>query len=270
MVSLLSINDLSVDYDTGDVKQKAVDGVSLEIPSQGHALGIVGESGSGKTTLGMCIMNLIEPPGKITSGRVEYMGADVLGMKSGELRKYRWGEVSMVYQSAMNSLSPVKTISDHIIEVIREHKKASKIDARNKAVELLSKVGIKSERVDDFPHQLSGGMRQRVVIAMALVLSPKILIADEPTSALDVVVQRQILSLLKEEAVENNLSLIFITHELAILSGMVDEVAVMHDGRIVEKGPIDKTLFEPEHPYTMMLVNSLLTLDSSPEALSSS
>ncbi len=259
-MTLLSVSNLTVAYFTQNNPDPAVDSVSLDIPSKGYTIGLVGESGSGKTTLGMSIMNLIEPPGKILSGKIDYNGKDVLAMRN-SIRKFRWEEVSMVFQSAMNSLNPVKKVSDHIIEVIVEHNGASKNVARTRALELLSEVGIPKERADAYPHELSGGMKQRIVIAMALALSPKLLIADEPTSALDVVVQRQVLSMLREETTKRGLSLIFITHELAILGGLVDNIAVMYRGEIVERGPIEEVLKHPLHPYTEMLLDSLLSLD---------
>jgi peptide/nickel transport system ATP-binding protein len=260
--NLHTIEKLTVQYAIDKATAKtALDNVSMTIPGGGYTVGVVGESGSGKTTLGMSIMNLIEPPGKVVSGRIDYMGKNVLEMSSSELRAYRWGEVSMVYQSAMNSLNPVKTVIWHLTEVIRAHTPASDREARERALKLLDEVGIRPERADGYAHEFSGGMRQRVVIAMALALSPKLMIADEPTSALDVVVQRQILTLVRKKVEQNKLSLVFITHEIAILSGLVDNVAVLHGGEIVETGPIDKVLNEPLHPYSEMLLGSLLTLD---------
>jgi len=259
---MMEIDRLTVEYFMGKAASiKAVDNVSLKIPTKGYTLGLVGESGSGKTSLGMSIVNSIEPPGRITGGSINYNREDVLKLSSERLRLYKWKEVSMVYQSAMNSLNPVKTVSDHLIEVMQQHMPISKSEAREKSLELLSQVGIRAERARDYQHQLSGGMRQRVVIAMALALSPKMLIADEPTSALDVVVQRQILSLLKKNVIERNLSLIFITHEIAILHGLVDNLAVMYKGEIVESGPLNDIMREPFHPYTEMLLDSLLTID---------
>ena len=169
--------------------------MSLDIPSGGYTIGVVGESGSGKTTLGLSILNLIEPPGKITEREGAFSGNDVLTFSKKQLRGYRWQDVSMVYQSAMNSMNPVKKVSDPIIEVLRVHAHLTTAEARDRAVKLLSQVGIRAERAFDYPHELSGGMRQRVIIALAMALSPKLLIADEPTSALDVVVQQQILEL---------------------------------------------------------------------------
>jgi peptide/nickel transport system ATP-binding protein len=261
--SELVLDGVSIEYPATESNAvvKALRGANLRIPLSRYTLGIVGESGSGKTTLGMSIMKLIEQPGKITSGKITFEGADVLQMHEEELRKYRWKEVSMVFQSAMNSLNPVKTISDHVAEVITEHTKTPKKVAREEAVKLLESVGIESNRVDAFPHELSGGMRQRVVIAMAMALRPKLLIADEPTSALDVVVQRHILSLLKKEVQDARLSLLFITHEIAVLRGLVDNLAVLHKGEIVEVGPLEEVINNPLHPYTEMLVESFLTLD---------
>jgi len=264
---LLDLSDVTVEYSVGTGTRKAVDDASLSIPSRGYSLGIVGESGSGKTTLGLSILNLIELPGRISGGRIEFMGKDVLSMNKDQLRKYRWQEVAMVYQSAMNALNPVKNITDHIVEVLRAHTDTPKSDAQSVAVKLLSDVGIKSERAGAYSHELSGGMRQRAVIAMALALAPKLLIADEPTSALDVVVQRQIIALLKSKVEESGLSLIFITHEIALLGGLVDHVAVMFAGEVVETGPMQKVLFEPLHPYTQMLLGSLLSLDSTKSSL---
>jgi peptide/nickel transport system ATP-binding protein len=259
------MSQVSVDYRSKAISTLALENVSLEIPSSGYTLGLVGESGSGKTTLGLSILNIIEQPGKITSGRINYKGKNVLDMSLDELRAYRWQEVAMIYQSAMNSLNPVKKISDPIIEVITEHTGSTKEDARERTYSLLSEVGIKSNRFEDYPHELSGGMRQRVVIALALALSPKLLIADEPTSALDVVVQKQIISLLKREIRQRSLSLLFITHEISLLSGLVDHVAVMFGGEIVELGSHDDVLFEPLHPYTEMLLSSILTKDLASE-----
>ena len=264
---LLKLQDLSVVYDLGDARAIALDDVSFEVRSGGHTIGVVGESGSGKTTLGMSIMNLIERPGRIERGRVEYKGRNVLEMSDSELRKYRWSEVAMVYQSAMNSLNPVKRITDPIVEVLQEHLRISKFDARQRTAKMLADVGITSDRLDAFPHELSGGMRQRVVIALALALSPKLLIADEPTSALDVVVQKQILALLKREVSKSGLSLVFITHEISLLRDLVQDTAVMYAGEIVEFGPMEKVLYKPLHPYTEMLLDTLVTLSTPPSVL---
>ena len=263
----LSLSNLTVRYETKDLGVTALDNVSLEIPASGYTLGVVGESGSGKTTLGLSMMNSIERPGKIVGGQILYRGKDILRMGDRELNKYRWREISMIYQSAMNSLNPVKTVSDPIIEVLRKHQRLGKSEATERALKLISEVGLDSARAGDYPHELSGGMRQRIVIALALALSPKILVADEPSSALDVVTQRQILNLLKEKITEKKLSIVFITHEISLLSGLVDNVAVMFAGEIVESGTINEVLFDPLHPYTEMLVETLLTIESTEESL---
>ncbi len=255
------LSKVEVSYDVEQHSIAALDSVSLRVQGGGRVLGVVGESGSGKTTLGLGMMNLIEPPGRI-SGTIEYNGKNVLSMTKEELQKYRWEEVSMVYQSAMNSLNPVKSISDPIMEVLMQHRMMTKEEARDNTLSLLTSVGIKADRANDYPHEISGGMRQRVVIALALALSPKLLIADEPTSALDVVIQRQILSLLSREKAQRKLSMLFITHEIALLSEFADDAIVMYAGEIVEHGPLEKLLSEPLHPYTEMLLDTALTLDS--------
>ena len=262
MKELLSAKNVSVQYGTGKRGKVAIDNVSFSIPSTHYTMGLVGESGSGKTTLGMSLMNLINSPGKITAGEINYDGTNVLKMSPNELRAYRWKEVSMIFQSAMNSLNPVKRAADHITEVIRDHSKASRSESREITLKLLSEVGIEKDHADDFPHELSGGMKQRVVIALALALSPKLVIADEPTSALDVVVQKQILGLLKREISQRGLSLVFITHDLPILAGLVDQISVMFAGEIVEQGKAEKIFKQPLHPYTEALLSSLLTLDA--------
>jgi len=259
---LLRASDLVVEYTVGGSTKRALQGTSLKVYPSGYKLGVVGESGSGKTTLGLSMMNLIEPPGRIVGGRLEYGKRDVLSMPHEEMRKYRWKEVAMVFQSAMNAFSPVMKTSDHITEMISERTGESKSKARDDALRWLSEVGIEPDQADGFPHELSGGMKQRAMIAMALALSPKLLIADEPTSALDVVVQKQILFLLNREVSRMGLSLVFITHDLPLLWGLVDEVAVMFAGEVVEKGPVSRVLREPRHPYTEQLVSSLLTLDT--------
>jgi peptide/nickel transport system ATP-binding protein len=264
---LLKISGLSVDYMVANKMRNALDNLSLTVPTQSYSLGLVGESGSGKTTLGLSIMNLIEAPGRISGGCIEYNGEDILKMEERRLRRYRWEQVSMVFQSAMNSLSPVKKVADHLIEVLTQHEQITKSGAREQSIQLLESVGIPGERADAYSHELSGGMRQRVVIAMALALHPKLLIADEPTSALDVVVQEQIIQLVKKEALEKGLSLIFITHEITLLQKLVNNVAIMYAGEIAESGLVEDVLANPMHPYTEMLLDSLLTIDSTRASL---
>jgi oligopeptide/dipeptide ABC transporter ATP-binding protein len=256
---LLSVSDLSVNYKSFTTVH-ALRNVSFQIPSAGYTLGLVGESGSGKTTLGLSLMDGIEPPGEIANGKIEFQGKDILKLSNEELRKYRWGDVAMIYQSAMNSLNPVKKVADHIVEVIRVHTNSSKSEARKRSLHLLNEVNIETDRAFDHPHELSGGMRQRVVIALSLALTPKLLIADEPTSALDVVTQKQILQLIKDEVRNRGLAMIMITHDISILPGLVDNIAVMHAGEIVERGPVEKVLHSPLHPYSEALVSSTLTM----------
>jgi oligopeptide/dipeptide ABC transporter ATP-binding protein len=262
LTSQLKVESLALRYETEGGLVSALNNVSLDIPARGYTLGIVGESGSGKTSLAMTILRMIESPGKITGGKIEYEGKDVLAMTENELRDYRWKEIAMVYQSAMNSLNPVRQITDPIIEVLTTHDGMNKADAYATAIKLLQSVGIKEKFAHFYPFELSGGMKQRVVIALALALSPKILIADEPTSALDVVTQRQILELLLGIIVERKMSLVFITHEIALLNGIVDHVAVMNHGEVVEIGPIAKVLSEPLHPYTQVLVGTLAAMET--------
>jgi peptide/nickel transport system ATP-binding protein len=258
----LKVSNLSVEYRLGRSSIRALDDLSLELPSPGDSIGLVGESGSGKSTLAMAILNLIETPGRITSGSLEFEGRNVLSMSPSELRHYRWENVSMIYQSAMDSLNPVRRVTQPIVEVLRKHKHVSKKEAMTIALNSLQEVGIPSKHFADYPHELSGGMRQRVVIALALALAPKLLIADEPTSALDVVTQRQILNLIKSQVTDRGLSLIFITHEISLLNGLVENIVVMFRGEIVEKGRTWEVLTHPKHPYTEILVASLLTSNS--------
>ena len=268
MAELLSVSNLTVKYRLEQSEITAIDDLSLKIPlEKGYTLGIVGESGSGKSTLGMSIMGAVESPGKITGGEIQFEGRDVLRMSDVELRKFRWEQVSMIYQAAMNSLNPVKPIIHPITEVLRHHRKVSSSAARDQASKLLVEVGIPEDRIFDYPHELSGGMKQRVVIALALALSPKLLIADEPTSALDVILQKDILSVLVDQAKKAGLSLIYITHEISILPEIVENVAVMYRGEIVEMGPVREVLRKPLHPYTEMLLSTLLTMESGPEVL---
>jgi oligopeptide/dipeptide ABC transporter ATP-binding protein len=260
---LMTIKDLSVQYRSRYGTVRALNGLSAEIPKRGYTLGVVGESGSGKTTLGLAMMNVIEFPGKISAGQIEYDGRNILEMSQSELCKYQWREISIVYQAAMNSLNPVKKVSDPIIEVLRKHLSMSKKEANEQALKLITEVGLDEAWVDSYPHELSGGMRQRIIIALAMALSPKILIADEPTSALDVVVQAQILSLLKQQVLKKDLSLVFITHEIAVLGGLVDNVAVMYAGEIVEQGSLNEIFFQPLHPYTELLLESSQKMQNS-------
>ena len=243
--SLVSIRNLTVNYSVQNEYFRAVDDVSFEI-MHGEILGLAGESGSGKSTIASAMLRLIESYSKV-EGEIMWGKSNLLRLDSQQVREYRWKLISMVFQGAMNSLDPVFTISSQIVETIRAHNKdITKEDAKVAGLDLLKKVGIDPLRADDYPHQLSGGMRQRVMIAMALALKPKLLIADEPTSALDVVTQRQIVELLRQLQREYNLSVLFITHDLPLLSGICDRMAIMHKGRIVEIGNHDEVPRESE------------------------
>jgi peptide/nickel transport system ATP-binding protein len=257
---LISIRDLAVDYWTGKSSYfRAVDLVTFDI-FKGEVIGLAGESGSGKSTIANAILRLIEPPSKV-SGEVKFGKSNILRLNNTQVQAYRWKLVSMIFQGAMNSLDPVFPISDQIAETIRAHDTSTtKEDALKIAIDLFRRVGIDKRRAGDYPHQLSGGMRQRVMIAMALALKPKLLIADEPTSALDVVTQQQIINLLRQLRSEYNLAVLFITHDLPILSEISDRIIVMRQGRIVEAGERGQIIQYPKHEYTKLLINSVPTL----------
>jgi len=236
---------------------KAVDNVSFSLEKE-TVLGIAGESGSGKSTLAWSIMGLPPPPGRIIGGRIFIDGIDVLSLKEEERRrKILWQKVSMVFQGAINAFNPVYTIGYQIAEPLMLHRGYSKKEALQKAAELVKSVGLNPDVIHRYPHELSGGMKQRAVIAMALALDPPLLIADEPTTALDVVVQAQILNLLKKLKFERKLSVILITHDLSVIAELADYVAVMYAGRIVEYGPIEELYNNPRHPYTQLLLSSI-------------
>ncbi len=260
---ILKVENLKTYFNTDDGVVKAVDGVSFEL-SKGETLGIVGESGSGKSVSNLSVMNLIpSPPGKIMGGKVIFDGRNVFDLSEEELRNIRGGKIGMIFQDPMTSLNPFLKISTQMIETIVLHKKLSKEDARKRAIEMLDLVGIpKAEkRIDDYPHQFSGGMRQRVMIAMALSCDPEILIADEPTSALDVTIQAQILELIQSLSKKLGTAVIMITHDLGVVAGMCDNVNVMYAGKVVEKGTNDEIFADPKHPYTRGLIKSVPRLD---------
>ncbi|HLU34223.1 MAG TPA: ABC transporter ATP-binding protein [Thermomicrobiales bacterium] len=256
---LLRIENLKVEYLAGRGSVRAVDGVSFTI-HRGEVIGLAGESGCGKSTVAQAIMRILQPPAIITGGEIIFEGRDVLQMNDRELRKFRWDGVSMVFQSAMNSLNPVATIGDQIIDGIQAHKKVSNTEGREMAAELLEIVGIERDRIDSYPHQLSGGMRQRAVIAIALALQPPLMIMDEPTTALDVVVQREILAKIGELKERFGFSIIFITHDMSLLVEISDRIAIMYAGQIIEMSN-SRELFEtPLHPYTEGLMGSFPAL----------
>lgn len=266
-MALLEIRDLSVDYHTERGTLRAVDAVSLEM-KEGETLGLAGESGCGKSTLAFSILRLLPRLTKV-SGGIRVDGTDVLGMDDDALRRYRWKSVALVPQGSMNAFDPVRTIGSQIVESIRTHEKVSGAEAWKRTGDLLSSVGIPATRARNFPHQFSGGMRQRAAIAMALSLNPKLVILDEPTTALDVVVQKQILTLLRQLQREYSTSFIFITHDLSVLADIATSVAVMYAGKIAEIGPQDKIMNSPQHPYSKALIGAIPTIEGDKTAAKS-
>ena len=254
---VLEVKDLKVYYYTFAGVVKAVDGVSFEL-KKGETLGLAGESGCGKSTLGYSLMNLVPPPGRIADGHIYLDGMDIAKMSEGELRKkVRWRKISMVFQGAMNALTPVYTIGKQLAEPLMIHAGMDYNSALEKAKEILPKVGLDPAIVNRYPHELSGGMKQRVMIAMALLLNPDIVIADEPTTALDVIVQAQILNLLKQLRREFGISLILISHDLSIMAEVVEKIAIMYAGKFAEYGYSDDIFKDPKHPYTQGLIKSI-------------
>jgi len=260
---ILRVKDLRTYFNTDEGVVKAVDGVSFEL-SRGETLGLVGESGSGKSVSNLSIMSLIpSPPGKIMGGEVLFGEQRIFDLTEREMRNIRGGKIGMIFQDPMTSLNPFLRISTQMVETIVLHKKVSKKEAKKRAIEMLDLVGIPKahDRIEDYPHQFSGGMRQRVMIAMALSCDPEILIADEPTSALDVTIQAQILELIQSLSKKLGTAVIMITHDLGVVAGMCDNVNVMYAGRIVEKGTNDEIFADPKHPYTRGLIKSVPRLD---------
>lgn len=254
---LLEVKDLKTYFFTLTGVVKAVDGVSFTLES-GEVLGIAGESGSGKSTVAYSILNLVPPPGRIVGGSIILDGTDVTKLSESELRsKIRWRKVSMVFQGAMNALTPVYTIGYQIAEPLMYHLGMTKREAMERAAELLEMVGLHRSMLNRYPHELSGGQKQRVVIAMALALEPPLVIADEPTTALDVVVQAQILNLMKKLKREKNMSIILISHDLSVIAELADKVAVMYAGKLVELGTAEQIYSNPQHPYTKLLLRSI-------------
>jgi oligopeptide transport system ATP-binding protein len=263
MPPLLDVKNLQTHFYTQDGVVKAVDGVSFHV-DKGETLGIVGESGSGKSVTSLSVMRLIpNPPGKIVGGQIMFDGDDLLKYSEEEMRRIRGKDIAMIFQDPMTSLNPVLTIGRQITESLELHMKMTGKEARNRAVELLAMVGIPSpeKRLDDYPHQFSGGMRQRVMIAMALSCNPQLLIADEPTTALDVTIQAQILELIKKLQQELGMAVIVITHDLGVVAGMADRVNVMYAGRLIEEGPTEQIFADPRMPYTIGLLQSIPRLD---------
>lgn len=275
---VLSIRDLNISFETSSGRVNAIRGVRLDL-FRGETIAIVGESGSGKSVTVKTILGILSPNGRIDTGSIIYnykdengndVSCDLVKMSQKEIRyKFCGKKIAMVFQDPMTSLDPTMTIGNQIMETMLEHQKISKVDAYNKALELLKRVGIENaeKRMKSYPHQLSGGMRQRVVIAIALSGNPDILICDEPTTALDVTIQAKILELIKEIQKERNISVIYITHDLGVVAKVADYVAVMYAGKIIEKGNINEVFYDPRHPYTWGLLSSMPDTDTNSERL---
>ena len=255
-MTLLKVEDLRVEFATVNGSVKALDGVSFTV-NKGEVVGVVGESGSGKTTLGLAILKILPPNGRIVSGKIVFGGRDLVKLSEEDMTKVRGKEISMIFQDPMTSLNPTMRIIDHIAEALIVHYGLSKEDARSRAIEALTAVGIPENRALDYPHQLSGGMRQRVMIAISYALKPKLLIADEPTTALDVIVQDQILDLLKELRNRQKTSILFITHDLSVVADIADKVIIMYAGKVLEIGSIEQIYYNTLHPYTQGLLKSI-------------
>ena len=255
--NLLEVKDLTVEYHTNSGVVHAVSHLNLTV-GQGETLGFVGETGAGKTTTALSIMNLLPyPQGKILSGSIKFNGEEIIGKSKKEMTKIRGEKISMIFQDPMSSLNPVITVGDQIAEVIETHEKCSHKEACEKAREMLLTVGIPGERADDYPHQFSGGMKQRVIIAIALACNPKILIADEPTTALDVTIQAQVLEMMRELKAKYSTATILITHDLGIVAQMCERVAIVYAGEIVEEGNLQDIFKETAHPYTEGLLGAI-------------
>jgi oligopeptide/dipeptide ABC transporter ATP-binding protein len=259
----LEIRELRTEFPGPNGPLPIVDGVSLAV-RPGEMLAVVGESGSGKSMTFMSALGLVAKPGRVASGQVIVAGRDLIGMPEQELRKCRGSEISMIFQDPLSGLNPVFTVGDQIIEVLRAHRKISRSDARKQAIALLERVQIPDaqRRLDDFPHQFSGGMRQRVLTAMAIANGPRVLIADEPTTALDVTVQAQVLDLIDTLRRDAGMAVVLITHDLGLVARHADRMSVMYAGRVVEQGSVDEVFAAPRHPYTISLLRSIPQLDA--------
>ena len=266
MNKLLEVKNLKTQFFTDDGTINAVDDVSFEI-APNEVLGLVGESGCGKSVTSLSVLRLVSAPGKITGGEILWKGKDLLKATDRQMREVRGNDIAMIFQEPMTSLDPLYTVGDQIMEAIKLHQGLRGKEAKQKAIEALRDVGIPEpeNRVDSYPHQLSGGMRQRAMIAIALSCNPDLLIADEPTTALDVTVQAKVLDLLKKLRVERNMAILLITHNMGLVAEMCDRVAVMHGGKIVETASVQEIFANPKHPYTRDLLKSIPTLESTPK-----
>ena len=265
--TLLSVKDLVIHYETEDEVVEAVNKISFDI-KKGEVLGLVGETGAGKTTTALGILGLLPAKvGHVVQGSIEMEGKDLLKLSEKEMRQIRGKKISMIFQGPMTALNPVKTVGDQIAEVVLLHNQCSKAEALKRAQEMLAMVGIVPERYKDYPHQFSGGMKQRIVIAIALACEPELLIADEPTTALDVTIQAQILDMMRKLQKEQGTSVILITHDLGVVAEMCDNCAVMYGGELVEYGTLEQVFDNPKHPYTRALYKSIPSLDKDVERL---
>ena len=266
-MSLLEVKDLEVKYITSEETVSAVNGVSFTL-EEGECLGLVGETGAGKTTTALSILGLLPtPPAKIAGGEILYEDRDLLQYSDKQMRGIRGNDITMIFQDPMTSLNPIKRVGDQVAEVIRRHQGCSKKEAYQKACDMFEMVGIRPERASEFPHQFSGGMKQRVVIAIALACQPKLLLADEPTSALDVTIQAQVIKMMKDLRERNKMSMIFITHDLGIVADICNKVAIMYAGEIVEFGTLEDIFHHRSHPYTEGLFGSIPSLSEDVERL---
>ncbi len=259
---LLEVNNIKTSFFTHVGEVQAVRGVSFNL-DKGEAIGIVGESGSGKSVTSMSIMRLLQHPGKIVNGNIMFKGQDLTKVSERKMMSIRGNEIAMIFQDPMTSLNPVYRIGNQIVEVLRKHRNMNKSEARKKAIEMLELVGIPSpeQRVDNYPHEFSGGMRQRAMIAIALACEPDLLIADEPTTALDVTIQAQILELMKDLKDKINTSIILITHDLGVVADVCSRIVVMYGGLVMEEGTAEEIFYQPKHPYTMGLLKSIPRMD---------
>ncbi len=265
--NLLSVKDLTIRYVTDDGTVAAVSNMSFNI-GKGKTLGLVGETGAGKTTTALGIMRLIpDPPGEIVSGEIFYDGEDILKISENQMKKVRGSKISMIFQDPMTSLNPVMTIGEQITEVILLHNKVSKADAMKRACDMIEMVGIPADRYSEYPHQFSGGMKQRIVIAMALACEPNLLLADEPTTALDVTIQAQVLDLISNLRKELGTSMLLITHDLGVVAEVCDDVAIIYAGQIIESGSVQEIFENTLHPYTKGLFTSIPRLEEDSERL---
>jgi peptide/nickel transport system ATP-binding protein len=266
-MSLLDIKDLTIHFMTEGGEVKAVNGISLHMEA-GKTLGLVGETGAGKTTTALGILRLVPEPGKILDGTITYKGQDIMQMSDKEVQDLRGNEISMIFQDPMTALNPVMTVGDQVAEVILRHQDCTKVQAQEQMIDILGKVGIGPERAGDYPHQFSGGMKQRVIIAIALACNPQLLIADEPTTALDVTIQAQVLRMINDLKKELGTAMLLITHDLGIVAESCDDVAIMYAGTVIEYGSVEDVFDHTAHPYTKGLFGSLPRLDVDVDFLS--